>query len=158
MVHTLDPSLGFFEHISKDLGLENRNTGLPFGNSFIWSNLNVNRLPIRNGCLGSCGLKLLGYKRFACRECSMRIAIENTDKELNNLNDSMRSKFKKKVSTKCLYFFSQEQNSEMLNSNTDPDFKKSVKTDALWGEKFSKKHDYKEVTYNQARSQVIFLF
>ena len=42
VLHTLDDSLGFFEHISKDLGLEKINPGLPFGNSFISSNLNIN--------------------------------------------------------------------------------------------------------------------
>ena len=51
-MHTLDLSLGFFEHISEGLGLEKINTGLPFVSSFISSNLNVNRLPIVNSCLG----------------------------------------------------------------------------------------------------------
>ena len=48
VLHTLDDSLGFFEHKSKDLGLEKINTGMPFGNSFISSNLNINREPVVN--------------------------------------------------------------------------------------------------------------
>ena len=48
VIHTLEDSLGFFEHISKDLGLEKISTGLPFGNSFISSTLNVNRQPVVN--------------------------------------------------------------------------------------------------------------
>ena len=52
VIHTLDDSLDFFEHVSEDLGLEKINTGLPFGNSFISSNLNVNRQPVVNICLG----------------------------------------------------------------------------------------------------------
>ena len=95
MIHTLDSSLGFFELIGKDLGLEKINTGLPFGNSFISSNLNVNHIPVVNSCLGGCGLKFSGYKRYACPKCSMRLVIENTDKELKKLNDSLRSKLKK---------------------------------------------------------------
>ena len=55
VLHTLHDSLGFFEHIGKDLGLEKINTGLPFGNSFISSNLNINRQPVVNSCLGGCG-------------------------------------------------------------------------------------------------------
>ena len=62
VIHALDTSLGFFEHISKNLGLEKINTGLPFGISFISSNLKVNRLPIVKKCLGACGLKISGYK------------------------------------------------------------------------------------------------
>ena len=63
VLHTLGDSLGFFEHISKDLGLEKINTCMPFGNSFISSNLNINRQPIVNSCLGGCGRKFSGYKR-----------------------------------------------------------------------------------------------
>ena len=59
VIHTLDISLGFFEHISKD-------NGLPFGNSFISSSLNVNRVTIVNSCPGCCGLTFSGYKRYAC--------------------------------------------------------------------------------------------
>ena len=51
VIHTLDDSLGFFEHISKDLGLEKINTSMPFGISFISSNLDINREPVVNICL-----------------------------------------------------------------------------------------------------------
>ena len=61
VIHALDSSLAFFEHISKELGSEKINTGLLFGNSFISSNLNINRPPIVNKCLGRCGLKFSGY-------------------------------------------------------------------------------------------------
>ena len=66
VIHLLDSPLIFFEHISKDLGLEKINTGLLFGNSFISSNLNVNRLPIVISCLGGCRRKFSGFKRYAC--------------------------------------------------------------------------------------------
>ena len=65
MILTLVSSLGFFEHISKDLGLEKGSNGLTFGYSFISSNLKVNRVTIVNNCLGGCGLKFSGYKRYA---------------------------------------------------------------------------------------------
>ena len=65
VIHALDDSLGFFEHISEDLGLEKINTGLHFGNTFTSSNLNVNRQPKVNTCIGGCGLKYKGYKRHA---------------------------------------------------------------------------------------------
>ena len=103
VIHALDTSLGFFEHISKDLALE-KSTGLPFGNSFISSDLNVNHLPIVKFCLGGCGLKFSRYQRCACPKCSMRFVMQNTDKELIKLKDSLRSKIKK-VSTKCFYFY-----------------------------------------------------
>ena len=72
VIHALDSSPGFFEHIGKDLGLEKINTGLPFGSSFISSNLNINHLPFVITCLRGCRLKFSGYKRFACPECSTR--------------------------------------------------------------------------------------
>ena len=64
VLHTLDDSLGFFEHISKDLQLEKINTGMPFDISFISSNLDINREPVVNNCLGGCGLKYSGYNRY----------------------------------------------------------------------------------------------
>ena len=67
----------------------------------------------------------------------MRFVIENTDKELINLNDSLRSKLKEYQPT-VINLVTQEQFFEMLNSNADPDFKKFIITDALWGEKFLK--------------------
>ena len=97
MIHTLDTSLGSFEHISKDLGLEKINIGLPFGSSFISSNWNANRQSLVNSCLGGFGLKFSGYKRYTCPKCSMRFVIENTDKDLIELNESLRLKLKKSI-------------------------------------------------------------
>ena len=54
IINTLNDSLGFFEHISKDLGLERINTGMPFGTSFISTNLDINREPVVKNCLGGC--------------------------------------------------------------------------------------------------------
>ena len=97
VIHTSDSSLFFFEHISKGLSLGKINTGLPIGNSFISSNLNINRLPKVNFCLGGCGLKFSGTKRYACPKCSMRFVIENTDKELIKLNESGSLNLKKSI-------------------------------------------------------------
>ena len=101
-IHTLDDSLGFFEHIGKDLGLEKINTGLAFGNSFISSNLNVNRQPVVNKCLGWCGLKFSGYKKCACPKFSMSSLKENLDMVLIRLNDSLRSKLRKHYQPRVL--------------------------------------------------------
>ena len=95
MIHKLGDSLGFFERISKDLGLEKINTGLPFGVSFISSNLNIHRQPLVNKCLGGCGLKFSRYKRYACHKCSMRFMIANTNMELIKLNKDLRFILKK---------------------------------------------------------------
>ena len=122
VIHTLDTSLGFFEHISKDLGLEEINIGLPFGSSFISSKWNVNRQPIVNSCLGGWELKFSWYKRYACPNCSMRFVIENTDKDLIKLNKSLRLNLRKVYQTTVINLFTQEQILGMLNSNADPDF------------------------------------
>ena len=94
LIHILDTSLGFFEHKNKDLALEKINNGLGFGDSFVSSNLNINRQPKNSSGLGGCRQKFSGYKRYACPKCSMRFVIENTDKELVRINDSLRSKIK----------------------------------------------------------------
>ena len=86
VIHALYDSLSFFEHISKDLGLERINNGRPFGNSFISSNLNNNRQPVVNSCLGGCGRGFQGYKRYACPKCSKKFVKLNTDKKLIELN------------------------------------------------------------------------
>ena len=138
VIHALDSSLGFFEHISKDLGLEKINMSWSVCHSFISSNLKINRLPIVNSCIGGCGLKFSGYKIYACLERSTRFVIENTDKELIKLNNSLRSKLKKEYQPTVTTLSTEDQFLEMLNSNADRDFKKSVITDALWGEKFLK--------------------
>ena len=82
VLHTLDDSLGFFERICKDLGLEKINTGMLFGISFISSNLDINREPVVNNCLGGCGLKYSGYNRYVYSECYMRFARQNIDMRL----------------------------------------------------------------------------
>ena len=80
VIHSLDDSLGFFEHISEDLGLEKINNCMPFGSSFISSNLNINRKPIVNSCIGGCGREFPAFKRYACPKCSKKFVILNTDK------------------------------------------------------------------------------
>ena len=95
VIHTLDDSLGFFEHISKDFALEKINTNMPFGVSFISSNLDINRESVVNNCLGGCGLKYSGYNRYVCSDCHMRSMRQNTDMRLVKLNDTLRSKLKK---------------------------------------------------------------
>ena len=102
VIHTLDDSLGFFECISKDLGLQKIYTGLPFGKSFISSNLNIIRQPVFNSCLGGRGLKLSGYKTYACDKCSMRFMIANTDMELIRINKDLRFNVEKKYQTTAI--------------------------------------------------------
>ena len=91
-IHTLDDSLGFFERIEKDLGLETINTGLAFGNGFNSSNSNANRQPVVNKFLGGFGLNFSGYKKYACPKFSTSFAKENLDMMLIRLNESLRSK------------------------------------------------------------------
>ena len=62
VIHTIDSSLVFFENNREGPSLGKINTGLPFGNSFISSNLIINRLPMINFYLGGCGLKFSGKK------------------------------------------------------------------------------------------------
>ena len=95
--HTLDDSLGFFERISKDLGLEKINNGMAFGVSFISSNLDINREPVVNKCLGGCGINYSGYNRYVYKECYMRLARQNIDMRLISLKDTLRSKLKKNI-------------------------------------------------------------
>ena len=94
VIHTLDDSLGFFEHISKDFDLEKINTGIPFGVSFISTILNINCKPVVNNCLGGCGIRFSGYKRHTCPKCTIPFTIQNIDKELIELNNSLRFKLK----------------------------------------------------------------
>ena len=137
MIHVLDSSLGFFEHISKDLGLEKINTGLPFGTSFISTNLNINCKPVVNNCLGGCGLRFSGYKRYACPKCSIPFTI-NIDKGLIKLNNSLRSKLKKDCQPTVITLINEDHFLENLNSNPDPDFRKLVISNMLLGEEFLK--------------------
>ena len=95
VIHALDSSLGFSERLSKDLGLEKINTGMPFGVSFISSNLDINREPVVNNCLVGCGQKFSGFNRYICNDCRMRFMRQNIDMRLVRLNDTLRSKLKK---------------------------------------------------------------
>ena len=137
VIHNLDDSLDFFEHISKDFGLEKINTGIPFGISFISTNLNINCKPVVNNCLGGCGIRFSGYKRHTCPKCTIPFTIQNIDKELIELNNSLRSKLKNCHPT-IITLITNNHFLEILNSNLDPDFKKLVISDMLWGEEFLK--------------------
>ena len=68
----------------------------------------------------------------------MRSVIENTDKELIKLNESLRLEFKNEFQPTVINSITQEQFLETLNSSADPDFNKSLITDVLWGEIFLK--------------------
>ena len=92
IIHSLDDSLCFFEHLSKDLELEKINFNMRFGTSFISTNLNIIREPIVNNCLGGCGLKYTGYRRYVCGDCYLEFARYNIDMQLIKLNDGLRSK------------------------------------------------------------------
>ena len=69
---------------------------MPFGVSFISSNLDINREPVVNNCLGGCGLKYSGYNRYVRSDCHMRFMRQNIDMRLAKPNDTLRSKLKKK--------------------------------------------------------------
>ena len=94
VIHSLDDSLGFFEHISKDLGLEKINRDIPFGVTFISTNLNTNREPIVNICIAGCGRVYSGYKRYICYDCYPEFAKYNINMQLIKLIDSLRFKLK----------------------------------------------------------------
>ena len=124
VIHTLDDSLGSFERISKDFGLEKINTDMPFGVSFISSNLDNNREPVVNNCLGGCGLKYSGYNRYVCNECHMRFMRQNIDMRLVKLNNSLRFKLKKLYQPSI---FTQTPGNcflEMTYTGNEMDFKK----------------------------------
>ena len=123
VLHTLDDSLGFFEHISKDLDLEKINTGVPFCFSFISSNLDINREPVVNNCLGRCGLKYTGYNRYVCSECHMRFIRQNIDITLVKLNDTLRSKLKKHYQPSIFTQNSRNRFLEMAYTGDGRDFK-----------------------------------
>ena len=126
VLHTLDDSLVFFEHISKDLQLEKINTGMTFGNNFISSNLDINREPVVNNCLGGCGLKYSGYNRYVCSDCYMTFARQNIDMRLIKLNDNLRSKVKKHYQPSIITQISGNLFLETMYTSNDIDFKKSI--------------------------------
>ena len=123
VIHTLDDSLGFFEHINKDFALEKINTNMPFGVSFISSNLDINREPVVNNCLGGCGLKYSGYNRNVCSDYHMRFMRQNIDMRLVKLNDTLRSKFKKHYQPSIFTQTSGNCFLEMAYTGDERDFK-----------------------------------
>ena len=123
VIHILDDSLGFFEHISKDFALEKINTNIPFGVSFISSNLDINREPVVNNCLGGCGLKYSGYNRYVCSDCHMRFMRQNIDIRLVKLNDSLRSNIKKHYQPSIFTQTSGKCFLEMAHTGDEIDFK-----------------------------------
>ena len=131
VIHAVDGSLGFFEHISNDFGLEKINTGMPSGVSFISSNLDINREPVVNNCLGGFGLKYSGYIRYVCSDCYMRFARQNIDMGLIKLNGSLRSKLKKHYQPSIITQISESCFLEMTYAGYERDYKKSIITALL---------------------------
>ena len=126
VIHALDDSLGFFEHISNDFGLEKINTGMPFGVSFISSNLSINREPVVIICLGDCGLKFSGYNRYVCSECHMGFMRRNIDMRLVKLNDALRSKLKKHYQPSIFTQTSGNCFLEMTYAGNEMNYKQSI--------------------------------
>ena len=64
----------------------------------------------------------------------MRFVIENTDTESIKLKESLsymlKTEYQPTVITLITHFL------EVLNTNIDPDFRKSVISDVLWGENY----------------------
>ena len=124
VIHSLDDTLTFFEHLSKDLGLEKIKTNMPFGTSFISTNLDINRKPVVNKCLGNCGLKYIGYKRYVCADCHIEFAKYNIDLKLIELNKALRSKLN--VTQPSIIFSSTGKSLlEILENNNDIDYQRS---------------------------------
>ena len=130
VIHTRSSTVGFFEHISEEFGMEKINTGTSFGKSFVSSNLSVNRQPVVNKCIGGCGQRFKGYKRHACSKCSMNFMMY-VDKDMIELNNSLRLKLKKKNQPTVFNIISPEQFTEVMVSNVSSDFKKAVISDVL---------------------------
>ena len=130
VLHTYNSSLGFFGHISEELGLEKIKNGTLFGKSFISSNLSVNRQPVVNKCIGGCGQKFKGYKRHICSKCSVNFMM-NVDKKMIELKNSLRLKLKKKNQTTVFNIITPEHFTEMMVSNVSSDFKKAVISDVF---------------------------
>ena len=124
LIHSLDESLGFFEHLSKDLGLEKINRVIPFGATFISTNLNINRVPIVNKCIGSCRLVFSGYKRCVCVNCYIDFAKYNIDFKLIKLNNDLRTKLNVKQPS---IIFSNTDKSllEILEKHNDIDYQRA---------------------------------
>ena len=125
IIHSLDESLGFFEHISKDFGLEKIKTNMPYGVTFISTNLNINRKPITNICLGACGLEYSGYKRYVCASCYIQFAKYNINHKLIDLNKDLRSKLNI-IQPSIIFANTGKPLLEILyNNNNDIDYQRS---------------------------------
>ena len=97
---------------------------MPFGISFISSNLDINHKPVVNKCLGGCGLKYSGYKRCVCDGCHMRFMRQNIDMRLVKLNDSLRSRLKKHYQSSIFTEISENRFLEMTYTGDEVDLKK----------------------------------
>ena len=104
---------------------------MPFGVSFISSNLDINRESVVNNCLGGCGQKYSGYNRYVCSECHMRFMRQNIDMEWVKLNNTLRSKLKKHYQPSIFTQTSGSWFLEMTYAGNERDFKKSIITALL---------------------------
>ena len=68
----------------------------------------------------------------------MGFLMENTDKDLIKLDESLRFRSIKEYQPTVTTLITQEQFIDMITSNADPVFKESVITDVLWGGKYLK--------------------
>ena len=125
IINTLNDSLGFFEHIRKDLGLERINTGMPFGTSFISTNLDINREPVVKNCLGGCGLIYSDYKRYVCGDCYLEFARYNIDMRLIKLNDALRTKLNKQQPA-IIAQMTNKHILEMAYNSNDIEYRKTI--------------------------------
>ena len=88
--------------------------------------MNINRKPVLNSCLGGCGRKFSGFKRYVCPECSMLFVRENIDMELISSNDFSRSKLGKQYQPCILAQLTTGQILKILRSDVDQDYKKRL--------------------------------
>ena len=123
VIHSLDDSIGFFDHISKDFGLEKINRDIPFGTSLISINLDINRKPVVNNCLGVCGLKYTGYKRYVCGDCHIEFARYNINHILIDLNKALRSKLNV-IQPSIIFSNTGKSLLEILYNNNDIDYQR----------------------------------
>ena len=118
IIHSLDTSLSFYEHISNDLGLEKINIEIPFGTTFISTNLIINRKPVVNKCLGNCGQRYIGYRRYVCADCYIEFASYNIDLKLIELNKALRSKLNV-IQPSIIFSSTGKSLLEVLENNND---------------------------------------
>ena len=91
IIHNLDETVDFFEKFE----LEKVKTNIPYATTFISTNLNINREPIVNNCIGGCGLSFSEYKRYVCGDCYPNFAKYNINIKLINQNDILKNKLNK---------------------------------------------------------------